>query len=45
MYYTTLFVGMDVHKENFTVCCYDMIQDKISTRRNWSRITTRSLSI
>ena len=29
MYYTTLFVGMDVHKENFTVCCYDMIQDKI----------------
>ena len=23
------FVGMDVHKENFTVCCYDMIQDKI----------------
>ena len=29
MYYNTLFVGMDVHKENFTVCCYDMMQDKI----------------
>lgn len=21
--------GMDVHKENFTLCCYDMMQDKI----------------
>ena len=29
MYYNTLFVGMDVHKENFTLCCYDMMQDKI----------------
>ena len=24
MYYNTLFVGMDVHKETFTLCCYDM---------------------
>ena len=29
MYYNTLFVGMDVHKENFTLCCYDVMQDKI----------------
>lgn len=29
MYHNTLFVGMDVHKENFTLCCYDMEQDKV----------------
>ena len=29
MYYNTLFVGMDVHKESFTLCCYDVEQDKV----------------
>lgn len=29
MYYNTLFVGMDVHKETFSLCCYDMQQDKV----------------
>ena len=29
MYYNTLFVGMDVHKETFTLCCYDMQQDRV----------------
>lgn len=29
MYYNTLFVGMDVHKENFTICCFDATQDKV----------------
>ena len=29
MYYNTLYVGMDVHKETFTVCCYDMKQDRV----------------
>lgn len=27
MDYNTLFVGMDVHKESFTLCCYDLKQD------------------
>ena len=30
MQYNTLFVGMDVHKESFTLCCYDMSRDKVS---------------
>lgn len=29
MHYNTLFVGMDVHKETFTLCCYDMQQDRV----------------
>ena len=29
MYYNTLFVGMDVHRETFTLCCYDMQQDRV----------------
>ena len=29
MYYNTLFVGMDVHKETFSLCCYDLQQDRI----------------
>ena len=29
MHYNTLFVGMDVHKENFTLCCYDMEEDRV----------------
>ena len=29
MYNHMLFVGMNVHKENFSLCCYDMMQDKI----------------
>ena len=29
MNYSTLFVGMDVHKETFTLCCYDMEHDKV----------------
>ena len=29
MNYSTLFVGMDVHKETFTLCCYDMEDDKV----------------
>lgn len=29
MHYNTLFVGMDVHKESFTLCCYDMVEDKV----------------
>lgn len=33
MYYNTLYVGMDVHKENFTICCYDAVQDKFSFAR------------
>ena len=28
MYYNTLVVGMDIHKENFTVCCYDREHEK-----------------
>ena len=29
MYNNTLYVGMDVHKETFSLCCYDMQQDKV----------------
>ena len=29
MYNNTLYVGMDVHKETFSLCCYDMQQDRI----------------
>lgn len=29
MDYNTLFIGMDVHKETFTLCCYDMAQDRV----------------
>ena len=29
MNYNTLFVGMDVHKETFSLCCYDLQQDRI----------------
>ena len=29
MKYNTLYVGMDVHKETFTLCCYDMEEDRI----------------
>ena len=29
MYYNTLFVGMDVHKESFSLCCYDLQQGRI----------------
>ena len=29
MKYNTLYVGMDVHKESFTLCCYDMDGDRI----------------
>ena len=29
MKYNTLYVGMDVHKESFTLCCYDMDEDRI----------------
>ena len=29
MKYNTLYVGMDVHKESFTLCCYDMEEDRI----------------
>ena len=28
MYYNTLFVGMDVHKETFTLCCYTNEKEK-----------------
>ena len=29
MNYNTLFVGIDVHKETFSICCYDLQQDKV----------------
>ena len=28
MDYTTIFVEMDVHKENFPLCCYSIEKDK-----------------
>ena len=24
-----LYVGMDVHKENYTICCYSFDRDKV----------------
>lgn len=30
MYYNTLFIGMDVHKETFSLCCYDVTKDTYS---------------
>lgn len=29
MHYNTLYVGIDVHKETFTLCCYEMETDRI----------------
>ena len=28
MNYTTVFVGMDVHKESFSLCCYTIDEEK-----------------
>ena len=28
MYYSTVYVGMDVHKENFSLCCYTNEKEK-----------------
>lgn len=34
MHYNTLFAGMNVHKERFTLFCCDMTQDKgVHTQR------------
>lgn len=30
MNYNTIFVGMDVHKENFSLCCYSIEKDEFS---------------
>lgn len=30
MYNTTIFVGMDVHKETFSLCCYSIEKDEFS---------------
>lgn len=30
MNYNTVFVGMDVHKESFSLCCYDIESDSVS---------------
>lgn len=30
MYYNTIFVGMDVHKETFSLCCYSIEKDEFS---------------
>ncbi|XBX08294.1 transposase [Enterocloster clostridioformis] len=30
MYHNTLFVGMDVHKETFSLCCYPIEKDEFS---------------
>lgn len=30
MDYNTIFVGMDVHKENFSLCCYSIEKDEFS---------------
>ena len=28
MYYSTVYVGMDVHKETFSLCCYTNEKEK-----------------
>ena len=43
MQYNTLFVGMDVHKESFTLCCYDMSRDKVSYTQKTDADYTRVL--
>lgn len=30
MNYNTIFVGMDVHKEKFSLCCYSIEKDEFS---------------
>ncbi len=30
MDYNTIFVGMDVHKEKFSLCCYSITRDEFS---------------
>ncbi|KXT84931.1 Mobile element protein [Streptococcus sp. DD11] len=27
-HFTTLFIGMDVHKESFSLCCYDRMANQ-----------------
>ena len=38
MYNTTIFVGMDVHKETFSLCCYSIEKDEFSHPHKRRRI-------
>lgn len=39
VYYNALFIGIDVHKETFSLCCYDMQQDILfRAQRRGSRL-------
>ena len=29
MYYSTVYVGMDVHKETFSLCCYTNEKEQV----------------
>ena len=33
-HYNTVYVGMDVHKENFSLCCYTFEDDKTTHAQN-----------
>ena len=45
MYYSTVYVGMDVHKENFSLCCYTNEREEAEYRRRLRRITARFSTI
>ena len=43
MKYSTVYVGMDVHKESFSLCCYtQMRRNKPNTLRKLMVITAKS---
>ena len=38
MNYTTVYVGMDVHKETFSLCCYTNEKEQADRKSNVLRI-------
>ena len=42
MEYSTVYVGMDVHKDTFSVCCYTYEDDKCKFKRSFSSCRVES---
>ncbi len=46
MDYTMIYVGMNIHKETFSCCCYTSEKEKLEYPQKRERITTvKSLTI
>ena len=41
MNYSTVYVGTDVHKENFSLCCYTNEKEKAEYAQKWKGTTAR----